>query len=65
MLELKDHYQNIDSSGALDLTFALRGRGLDSSERQIRSTRPAFMHLLGNIPPHDLLLAGKLVALMP
>jgi hypothetical protein len=38
MLESKDHWQNIDSSGALDLTFALQERGKQGSERQIRST---------------------------
>src|SRR5580704_1322761 len=38
MSESKDHQQNIDSSGALDLTFALRMLGLQGSERQIRST---------------------------
>ena len=37
MLKSKDHAQNIDSSGALDLTFA-RWRGLADGERQIRST---------------------------
>src|ERR1700743_416026 len=35
---IKGPLANIDSSGALDLTFALRVRGLLRSERQIRST---------------------------
>src|SRR5262249_21266419 len=38
MLESKDHSQNIDFSGAMDLTFALRVRSRQGSERQIRST---------------------------
>jgi hypothetical protein len=38
MLESKDHQQEIDSSGALDLTFALGVRGQENGERQIRST---------------------------
>jgi hypothetical protein len=29
----RNHWQNIDSSGALDLTFALRMLGLQGSER--------------------------------
>jgi hypothetical protein len=38
MLESKDHQQDNDSGGALDLTFAFRGSGQQDSERQIRST---------------------------
>src|SRR5436190_1564449 len=39
VLESKDHWEILDSSGALDLTFALRIRGSVGSECQIRSTR--------------------------
>jgi hypothetical protein len=38
MLESKGHWQNIDSSGALDLTFASLLFGWLGSERQSRST---------------------------
>jgi hypothetical protein len=48
MLESKDHWQNIDSSGALDLTFALRACGPWGSERQIRS-------VTCNLPPETAL----------
>jgi tetratricopeptide (TPR) repeat protein len=44
--------QNIDSSGALDLTFALRARGLQGSERQIRSTRPRIGLVWSGNPDH-------------
>ncbi len=36
---IKGPPENVDSSGALDLTFALRARGQQGSERQIRSTK--------------------------
>jgi hypothetical protein len=35
---IKGPLEIIDSSGALDLTFASRDRGYQGSERQIRST---------------------------
>jgi hypothetical protein len=36
---IKGALENIDFSGALDLTFALRDFGYQGSERQIRSTK--------------------------
>jgi hypothetical protein len=43
MSESNDHQQSIGSSGALDLTFALRMLGLQGSERQMRSTSAALL----------------------
>jgi hypothetical protein len=45
MSESNDHKHGNDSRGALDLTFALRMRGLQGSERQIRSTSAALLSL--------------------
>jgi hypothetical protein len=42
---IKGPLEDIDSSGALDLTFASRDRGHQGSERQIRSTGNAFARI--------------------
>ena len=38
MLELEDHLQNLDSGGALDLTFTHESTASQGSERQIQSS---------------------------
>lgn len=49
MLKSKDHWQISVSCGVLDLTFASRTRGKVGSERQIHSTRRAFLAGLGGL----------------
>jgi hypothetical protein len=53
-VEIKGPLEDIDSSGALDLTFASRDRGYQGSERQIRSTSAHAGGALG----HDRRLRG-------